>query len=464
MELTTEWMADNFAKFNKEYFNSELPTPQFVIIDRLKVLGSCGAKNWRAEHPNFVIRLSNHYERSAYDYQCTLLHEMIHLHWQSKGEWSVKHGEKFVEMAMRIREMGWDIFIPHGSIQYNVQYIKGKPTLTTTKDTKSKETRTGLTTTNPNKPKVMNNNNIVNTQNIDEEYAAFAKMSVEWKQIWCVKKETGVELHCSFVINNAKDKSCRLGASLHYAESDYMDMDVKELYDFSTRKCPPIRESGKVITPSYESAIFNDVMFRYPYSDLLDVDDDFMTKLMFKQSEVRLFRLSMVYNNRCFPCEAIFPLEIFGEKKLFRKIEYSILCPDKTDGVIVPFDNNGACNDSKFVASLQKEVRSKAPANNVINNSPAPKPMPLNNNPLSEALRKVMNDRVLSSHATNRIIFVDSDVNQAASMYRIPWDEIFKPDTEYYISNALLALIDNRYIESTLRAKYLITDLREKGL
>lgn len=90
--------------------------------------------------------------------------------------------------------------------------------------------------------------------------------------------------------------------------------------------------------------------------------------------------------------------------------------------------------------------------------------MPLNNNPLSEALRKVMNDRILSSHATNRIIFVDSDVNQAASMYRIPWDEIFKPDTEYYISNALLALVDNRYINSTLRVKYLITDLREKGL
>lgn len=463
MELTTEWMAEKFAKFNTQYFNSELPTPKFAIINTWRENGSCGAKNWRTEHPNFTIRLSNHYERTEYQYQCTLLHEMIHLYWQSKGEWKVGHDEKFVEMAMRLREMGWDISIPYSSERYVKQYKEAKRTQTV-EIAKSIEPKTTPAKTPPTKQKKINTNSIMNTQNIDEEYAAFARMSVEWKQIWCVKTETGVELHCSFVINNAKDKSCKLGASLHYAESDYMDMDVKELYDFSTRKCPPIRESDKIIIPSYESAMFNDMMFRYPYSDLLYVDDDFMTKLMFKQSEIRLFRLSIVYNNRCFPCEAIFPLEIIGEKKLFRKTEYSILCPDKSDVVIVPFDNNGVCNDPKFVASLQNEVRSKVPASNVTEHKPSPKPVPLNNNPLSEALRKVMNDRILSSHANGRILFVDDDVNQAARMYRIPWDEIFKLDTEYYISNALLALIDYQYIRSTHRVKYLITDLREKGL
>lgn len=463
MELTTEWMAENFAKFNTQYFNSELLIPKFAIINTWRKNGSCGAKNWRTEHPNFTIRLSNHFERTEYDYQCTLLHEMIHLYWQSKGEWEVGHGEKFVEMAMRLREMGWDISIPYDSEHYVKQYKEAKRTQTV-EIAKSIEPKTTPAKTPPSEQGKTNTNSIMNTQNIDEEYAAFARMSVEWKQIWCVKKGTGVELHCKFVINNAKDKSCKICGSLHYAESDYMDMDIKELYDFSTRKCPPIRESGKEITPSYESATFKDVMFRYPYSDLIDVDDDFMTKLMFKQSEVRLFRLSIVYNNKHFPCEAIFPLKIVGEKKLFRKPEYRIRCADKSDIVIVPFDNNGVCNDPKFVASLQKEVRSKAHASNATQNKPSHKPVPLNNNPLSEALRKVMNDRILSSHATNRIIFVDSDVNQAASMYRIPWDEIFKPDTEYYISNALLALVDNRYINSTLRVKYLITDLREKGL
>lgn len=310
----------------------------------------------------------------------------------------------------------------------------------------------------------MKTNNIMNTQNLDGEYAVFAKMSVEWKQIWCVKKEKGVEFHCNFVINNAKDTTCELCVSLLYAESNYQDFSARELYDYTTRKCPPIRISHETITPSYDSVAYNDVTFEYPYSDLLSVEDSFKTKLTFKREEVRLFTLCLKYNNRHFPCEAIFPLEILGEKKLLSKPEYFIQCADKTDIVLVPFDNNGEYNDPAYIAALQKIAESKTPVEKTSESRTVFKPRPLNCNPLSEALRKVMDTNMLSSPDVGNIIHVDSKVNEVASVRNIPWDEFFKPDTEYYISNALLALVDNQYIRSSLRVKYLITSLRKKGL
>lgn len=39
MNITIDWIATTFAKFNCEYFNDELPTPQFLIIQPEKILG-----------------------------------------------------------------------------------------------------------------------------------------------------------------------------------------------------------------------------------------------------------------------------------------------------------------------------------------------------------------------------------------------------------------------------------------
>lgn len=112
MELTEEWIAYYFYIFNREYFGNELPTPRFLIIQSNKVRGQCTAKHWRSGCPDFYIKLNNRFEQTEYQYQCTLLHEMIHLYFQSRGEWNVGHGEKFREVAIRFRNIGWNIMIP----------------------------------------------------------------------------------------------------------------------------------------------------------------------------------------------------------------------------------------------------------------------------------------------------------------------------------------------------------------
>lgn len=109
MDITIDWIARNFNKFNRQYFNSELPTPRFIVVDTRQMLGQCGAKNWRALRPDFYIKMSNHFDRSEYQFQNTLIHEMIHLYFQSKRMWNVRHGREFQMMARSFDKYGWDI-------------------------------------------------------------------------------------------------------------------------------------------------------------------------------------------------------------------------------------------------------------------------------------------------------------------------------------------------------------------
>lgn len=109
MDITIEWIARNFNKFNRQYFNGQLPTPRFIVVDTRRMLGQCGAKNWRAVRPDFYIKMSNHFDRSEYQFQNTLIHEMIHLYFQSKRMWNVRHGREFQMVARSFDKYGWDI-------------------------------------------------------------------------------------------------------------------------------------------------------------------------------------------------------------------------------------------------------------------------------------------------------------------------------------------------------------------
>lgn len=108
MQPSEQWMAANFHHLNDICFNGQLPTPQFLVVTSTKFNGQCGAKNWRAEHPNFFIKL-NQNPRTEWRLKNTLLHEMIHLYFQSQGMWDVRHGEQFQRMVMTMNRRGWDV-------------------------------------------------------------------------------------------------------------------------------------------------------------------------------------------------------------------------------------------------------------------------------------------------------------------------------------------------------------------
>lgn len=109
MKVTRTWIATNFDTFNKEYFNGKLPIPNFLLCNTYRMLGQCGAKNWRSAQPNFYIKISNYFERTEHEFKTTLLHEMIHLYFQSKADWKEGHGRKFQAMARTFDKYGYDI-------------------------------------------------------------------------------------------------------------------------------------------------------------------------------------------------------------------------------------------------------------------------------------------------------------------------------------------------------------------
>lgn len=99
-----------FNKFNKEYFGERLPTPIIYINQSRKALGLCSYKlnklNGTVTH---TIKISNFYDRPMHDIEQTLIHEMIHLYFHSKGMYHVKHGREFQDMARTFDKYGYDI-------------------------------------------------------------------------------------------------------------------------------------------------------------------------------------------------------------------------------------------------------------------------------------------------------------------------------------------------------------------
>ena len=113
MNLTLDFIAQKFHKFNKEYFNGELQTPTFEIT---RVKSYLGQYHWRYNfdgslHEN-VIRISNMFDRNETDYCNTIIHECIHLYIRQNHIKDTRkhHGRVFNSIADRInRQGGWHI-------------------------------------------------------------------------------------------------------------------------------------------------------------------------------------------------------------------------------------------------------------------------------------------------------------------------------------------------------------------
>lgn len=111
--LTTDFITSNFRKFNEKYFQNELNTPNFRIVNVKSYLGRCCHNNVRYGKRFGTIEISTKFNRMEKEYLNTLLHEMIHLYiWQKnmkEPSGNKHHGVLFYHYAEIVNRDGWNI-------------------------------------------------------------------------------------------------------------------------------------------------------------------------------------------------------------------------------------------------------------------------------------------------------------------------------------------------------------------
>ena len=119
MVPTVEWMSKYFNKFNKQYFEGKLETPQFIVGCPY---GCFGYLEYRANYNKLTrkiskvlsqpkLMLTSMYDRKQKDVLNTMLHEMIHLYIYSvlKKYPMSQHGGEFTKFANNLNSQGWSI-------------------------------------------------------------------------------------------------------------------------------------------------------------------------------------------------------------------------------------------------------------------------------------------------------------------------------------------------------------------
>ncbi len=133
MQIDTTWLRKQFAKFNRQYFDSKLPTPRFYVGFSRTQLGSM---SWKQEtlwnnrpYRCFTIRMSNYYDQSEHSFQSVLLHEMIHLAIAHSGiKDTSPHGVVFRKMMDRFNDDGWDIHVTTNIKNMDKPHLKSRKT------------------------------------------------------------------------------------------------------------------------------------------------------------------------------------------------------------------------------------------------------------------------------------------------------------------------------------------------
>lgn len=99
MKPTISFMAENFKRFNEQFFNNELPIPVFALMKRSNVFGQ-----FSVNKRYYIIRLNSMYDRELKAVETTLIHEMIHLyiHYHNLYD-NASHGRTFHRIAARIK-------------------------------------------------------------------------------------------------------------------------------------------------------------------------------------------------------------------------------------------------------------------------------------------------------------------------------------------------------------------------
>ena len=114
MDLTIDFIRENFKRINKKHFGGKLLTPTFEITHVKSYLGQY---HWQYSYNEnifreSVIRISDLFDRSERDIVNTIAHEMIHLYIRQNKIKDTRphHGRVFYEVADRLnREGGFNI-------------------------------------------------------------------------------------------------------------------------------------------------------------------------------------------------------------------------------------------------------------------------------------------------------------------------------------------------------------------
>lgn len=111
MILTIAYIEQKFDLYNDLYFNGELITPNFEIINDKKQLGCLQSKYlYHNERMDYTLKVSRYYDRTEKQYDNTIIHEMIHLYIaQNHIIDNGAHGRRFITECARINKYGWNL-------------------------------------------------------------------------------------------------------------------------------------------------------------------------------------------------------------------------------------------------------------------------------------------------------------------------------------------------------------------
>lgn len=132
MIITTDILADRFAKYNKLYFDDELPTPDFFLMKSYAKLGMFRFIEIpsRRKISYVKILISCYYDWTEEQLRSVLVHEMIHYYVEYKHfhNGQPHHGELFTNKMNELNkkyhlniEVVYDI--------YKLKVAKGAPIL-----------------------------------------------------------------------------------------------------------------------------------------------------------------------------------------------------------------------------------------------------------------------------------------------------------------------------------------------
>lgn len=107
MEVTKEIIAERFEKYNDLYFNNELPTPRFGLLNTYMTCGyfSCKKIIGKRRLKSQQLDISVYYDWEENDLKNVIMHEMIHYYLAYKHiDNDLTHGDAFKEMANDFNE------------------------------------------------------------------------------------------------------------------------------------------------------------------------------------------------------------------------------------------------------------------------------------------------------------------------------------------------------------------------
>lgn len=99
MELSEVYIMSLFSKYNIDYFQSELPFPEFKIIHSYRKIGEYRAYVIPDGHYGDVLSISDNYEYTESQLRDIIVHEMIHMYLMHFGiDKKCSHGKDFKNM------------------------------------------------------------------------------------------------------------------------------------------------------------------------------------------------------------------------------------------------------------------------------------------------------------------------------------------------------------------------------